>query len=157
MTFRERATALVNKGFSVIPIAPRDKSPIGPGATSRTKNPDLIDAWAYQWPDANVGICADENVTILESDDAPRLCELLGKLGVTLPATMTGGASEGRPHWFYQRTPECGEDCLTVALAIRQISDDLKRFPAVMTSTKLGADILSGLADTICDHIAFKR
>jgi len=113
-TFAARAHALVERGFSVIPIAPRDKKPAGPGATARTRNADVIRAWAQQWPDANVAVCADDRITILESDDAPRFRAILANIGVTLPVTSTGGAREDRPHWFYKRTPECGDECLQV-------------------------------------------
>ena len=112
--FLTRATALVQRGFSVIPIEPRGKRPAGPGATSRTRNVDVIKAWAESWPDANVAVCADDNITILESDDAPRFLAILASLGVTLPETLTGGASKNRPHWFYKRSAACGEDCLEV-------------------------------------------
>lgn len=112
--FLSRATALVDRGFSVIPLAPRAKGPVGPGARSRTRDAEVVKAWAEMWPDANVGICADENITILESDDAARFRETLKNMGVELPETMTGGASENRPHWFLKRTAECGEDCITV-------------------------------------------
>jgi putative DNA primase/helicase len=112
--FLSRATALIDRGFSVIPITPRGKNPAGPGATGRTRDLDLVKNWAAIWPDANVAICADDEITILESDDAARFLGLLEKMGVTLPETMTGGANENRPHWFFKRTPECGEDCITV-------------------------------------------
>jgi Bifunctional DNA primase/polymerase, N-terminal/AAA domain len=114
MPFKDLALDLINRGFSVIPLQPRGKSPIGPGATSRTNERAVIDVWVSKWPEANVGICADENVTILESDDAARLRGILAEQGVALPVTLTGGASENRPHWFYKRTPACGESCVTV-------------------------------------------
>lgn len=114
VSFKDIALPLLSRGFSLIPIAPRGKAPIGPGAKDATQDVNLIDRWSQLWPEANVGICADENITILESDDAKRLHSLLSDFGVQLPATLTGGASENRPHWFYKRTPECGEKCITV-------------------------------------------
>jgi hypothetical protein len=115
MSFRDRSTPLLERGFSLIPLNPREKRPVvGLGANSRTQNPDLINAWALLYPDSNVGICSDDRVTILESDDAPRLRRILANMGVALPETLTGGSRADRPHWFYLRTPECGEDCLTV-------------------------------------------
>lgn len=114
VSFRDIALALVQRGFSVIPIAPRGKAPIGPGAKNATQDVNLVEHWSTLWPEANVGICADERITILESDDAARLKSLLSDFGVVLPITLTGGASENRPHWFYKRTPECGDSCITV-------------------------------------------
>jgi hypothetical protein len=113
MNFLERATALVNRGFSVIPLTPRGKTPLV-GATGRTNNAQLLEAWGQLYPEANVGVCADENITILESDDAPRLRSLLKQMDVDIPLTLTGGSRENRPHWFYLRTPECGDSCLVV-------------------------------------------
>jgi hypothetical protein len=113
--FLDRDNALLERGFSVIPIAPRDKKPVpGLGANSRTQNLDVVAAWANMWPDANAGVCADDNITILESDDAARFRKILSEMGVALPVTLTGGASPNRPHWFYKRTPACGESCVTV-------------------------------------------
>jgi hypothetical protein len=113
--FLERATKLVDRGFSVIPITPHAKNTLAnTGAKSRTRNLDTIKVWANMWPDANAAVCADENITILESDDAPRFRGILAEMGVTLPETLTGGSRENRPHWFYKRTAACGDDCLEV-------------------------------------------
>lgn len=113
--FLSRATSLVDRGFSVIPLEPRGKKPVGLGTTSRTNNIEIVKAWASQFPEgANVGVCSDENITILESDDAKQLRAKLTDMGVTLPETLTGGASENRPHWFFKRPANCGDDCVTV-------------------------------------------
>jgi hypothetical protein len=116
VNFLSRATDLVDRGFSIIPVAPRAKNPIagGPGATSRTRNLEIMKGWAQRWPDANAAVCADDEITILESDNATRLRAILARIGVTLPVTLTGGSREDRPHWFYKRTPECGDECLQV-------------------------------------------
>ena len=113
--FLSRATALVDRGFSTIPLKPRDKSPIGPGATSNTRDLAQIKAWAEVFPaDCNAAIVADEQITILESDDVERLKSLLAECGVTLPETLTGGARENRPHFYFKRTEACGDSCITV-------------------------------------------
>jgi transposase len=113
-TFLQRATSLVDRGFSVIPLQPRAKNPVGPGATSCTRNLDIISAWATNWPDANAAVCSDGNITILESDDVAKFKAMLAGMGVTLPETLTGGASESRPHYFFKRTADCGDDCLAL-------------------------------------------
>jgi hypothetical protein len=68
--FLQIATALVEKGFSVIPIETGGKRPVsGLGATHRTRDLDTVRFWANHSPSANVGICADESTVILETDD----------------------------------------------------------------------------------------
>jgi len=113
--FLSRATALVDRGFSTIPLQPREKKPVERlGASSRSNNLEQLKAWAAVYPDANAAIVADENITILESDDVAKFKSLLAKCGVTLPETLTGGASENRPHYFFKRTAACGNECITV-------------------------------------------
>jgi hypothetical protein len=107
-TFVERATALIERGFSVIPLAPGSKTPylLGPGATSRSRNPQQIQAWAEKYPDANVAIVADEKIAILESDDFERLSQTI-KLGTgeNFPVTLAAcGSSPNRPHLFFKHT-----------------------------------------------------
>lgn len=115
MTFLDRALPLIERGFSVIPIEPRGKRPIGGfGATRRTRDVAVVEGWAEQFPDANVGIVADENTVILESDDLVRLTELIENatgrvIGNTVAALeartlMSCGSSGDRPHFFFKRT-----------------------------------------------------
>lgn len=108
MTFLDRALPLIERGFSVIPIEPRGKRPIGGfGATRRTRDAAVIEGWAAQFPEANVGIVADENTVILESDDLQRLRDLVFNTAgkdideITLSSC---GSSEDRPHFFFKRT-----------------------------------------------------
>lgn len=113
--FLSRATALVDRGFSTLPLLPKDKKPVlGLGASSRTRDLNVIRGWAQLHPDANAAICADDQITILESDDLEKFKALLAAEGVELPTTLTGGTRANRPHFFFRRTPECGEDCLQV-------------------------------------------
>lgn len=107
-TFLDRATALVERGFAVIPLLPKDKSPntaIGSGATRRTRDKAIISAWANLSPDGNAGVCSDDRITILESDDEKRFRELIKSVaGRDLPETLTSQARENRPHWFFKQT-----------------------------------------------------
>lgn len=107
MTFLDRARPLIAEGFSVIPIEPKGKRPVaGLGVTNRTTSQAVAHAWELRWPDANVGICADENVVILETDDYERLEEIVEQGTCRhLPATRSAcGSSENRPHFFFKRT-----------------------------------------------------
>ena len=60
-SFAQRAAVLMARGFSIIPVEPRDKKTIiGTGA--RTRDPGIAALWAEdRWFDRNVGLCADEN------------------------------------------------------------------------------------------------
>jgi Bifunctional DNA primase/polymerase, N-terminal/AAA domain len=107
--FMDRALPLVARGFSLIPLSQKSKDPaivdgriIGP--RSRTKDLETLEYWSAQNPDGNVGLCCDDNFVILESDDEPRLRELLGNEGVIIPETFTSQARENRPHWIFRRT-----------------------------------------------------
>jgi hypothetical protein len=111
--FLANATALINRGLSVIPVQPRAKAPLA-GALSRTTDPTKIAQWAELYPDANVGIVSDERFTILETDNKPELRRLVRDItGAELPATLT--LSSGRPNrcaYIFKRTPACGDECL---------------------------------------------
>jgi hypothetical protein len=109
MAFLQIAAPLIERGFSVIPIEKGGKRPVpGLGALSRTRDLPVLSAWAEQWPDANVGICADEDTVILETDDWEQFKTLVENgagrhlsQGLTL---MSCGSSENRPHLFFRRT-----------------------------------------------------
>lgn len=105
--FLQIAAPLIERGFSVIPIEKGGKRPVpGLGALSRTGDLAVVNAWAAQWPDANVAICADENIIILETDDFERLRAVVKNgTGQDIPLTlMSCGSSENRPHLFFKRT-----------------------------------------------------
>ena len=81
MTFLNRAVPLIERGFSVIPLEPREKKPVaGMGVTRRSKDAVVIADWAAKYPEANVAVCADENFLILDADDAVKMRELIGKV-----------------------------------------------------------------------------
>lgn len=114
-TFAERAQNALNLGFSIIPIQPNGKGPVtklaGNGAASRTRNVDLINAWGTELPDGNIGVCADENITILESDDEEKFRRAVRDISKQmfggareLPETLTSQARENRPHWFFKNS-----------------------------------------------------
>jgi Bifunctional DNA primase/polymerase, N-terminal/AAA domain len=97
MTFAERAADLQQRGFSLIPLQARDKKPIL-GVTSKTRNADVIASWAEQYPDANVGVVADDEFVILDADNADKMVELTGRLN-----TYTVQSSPGKAHFYFRR------------------------------------------------------
>lgn len=111
-SFLEIATEALRRGFSIIPLGQASKDPIGLGATSRSNDPIMIAAWAEQYPLNNIGVCSDENVTILESDDDVNFRRVVGEVSKALfgaprdiPETLTSQARENRPHRFFRTTP----------------------------------------------------
>lgn len=118
MSFKEIATALLERGFSIIPLMPRAKDPLpgwGVKRKSRTLNDD---EYHFGVPDdCNVGIVADETFLILESDDESQLRQLVRNCtGREIPLTLVSQARFGRPHFFFRQSPRSLEiGNLTVA------------------------------------------
>jgi hypothetical protein len=101
-SFKERATPLLERGFSVIPLMPREKKPVaGMGVTKKSRNQDVIDTWAAQWPEANVAVCADDTFLILDADDAAEMEKITGHLN-----TYTVQSSPGKAHYYFKREPD---------------------------------------------------
>src|SRR5579859_1349957 len=110
MPFKEIATAALERGFSIIPLVPRAKDPLpGWGPTKKTRDAAWLSLQAYGDvipKEANVGIVADENFLILETDDESQLRQLVRNCtGRELPITLTSQARSGRPHFYYRQTP----------------------------------------------------
>lgn len=108
--FKSIAVACLEKGFSVIPLEPAGKAPVaGLGVLSRTRDPLQVEKWAELYPTANVGICADAETVILESDNITELDTLLKNArGHSMAEVLTlcsCGSSEDRPHFFFKATP----------------------------------------------------
>jgi hypothetical protein len=98
--FLERAAPLLERGFSLIPCEPRGKKPIaGLGVMSKTKDPAIIQSWAEAYPDANVGVCADEEIVILDLDDVSALPEWIHKN----IHTYSVQSSPGKVHYYFRR------------------------------------------------------
>jgi hypothetical protein len=101
-SFLARATAIAARGFSTIPL--QGKLPLtSNGAKDKTRDPERIAVWAQEFPSANAAIVADESYIVLESDDAAKLEEWLGRLGAKIPRTFKQQARENRPHWVFRR------------------------------------------------------
>lgn len=110
--FHEVACAAISRGFAVIPLRAGGKEPQGVGALARSRDPKQIAAWAEQRPDANVGFCSDDQITILESDNEQQFRQLIRDVSRSLlggerelPTTLTSQARPNRPHFFFRATP----------------------------------------------------
>lgn len=102
------AARLLARGWSPIPLRPRDKRPLLPWEPYRHRRarPGELVAWRRRWPEANVGIVtgAVSGLVVLDIDPdkggEASLAELEARFG-PLPATLavrTGGG--GRHLWF---------------------------------------------------------
>jgi len=95
MKMLHHARAWAERGFAVLPLTPRDKSPLGHlapnGAYSATRDLAVIRRWWKAEPEANIGVAADHGLILLDID--PRhgghlsLAELEIENG-DLPATL---------------------------------------------------------------------
>src|SRR2546430_4657820 len=68
-----------------------------------TRDLRQIARWREMFPRCNMGVVADAEFCILESDDLLRLQSLLC---APLPRTLTVQASENRPHFYFRQTQD---------------------------------------------------
>ncbi len=125
VNFLSIAQDALTRGFAIIPLQPGQKDPdftLVPringeagtgGAARRTRDLATVQQWATVSPNANVGVCSDDAVTILESDNEQQFRQLVRDVSRTLfgesrelPSTLTSQAREGRPHFFFLATPK---------------------------------------------------
>lgn len=133
MKMLPHALTWAERGFAVLPLTPRDKSPLGHlapnGAYSATRDLAVIRRWWKAEPEANIGVAADHGLILLDID--PRhgghlsLAELEIENG-DLPATLwewSGGVYHcealaadvrGKHIWLqmpdsFDGEPACGE------------------------------------------------
>jgi hypothetical protein len=100
----ERAKALLDRGFSLTVLQPRSKEPLLPFFGPRSRIRDLGQLAGVP-EDANLGVCADENFLVLESDNEAQLRLVLkNSRGVQIPPTFTSRARDNRPHFYFRQT-----------------------------------------------------
>lgn len=110
-----RAVALRNaaRGYRILPLHPYVDG-LGVEANQRCKRaihegwPALatwdsgrIEKWAYQFPGANVGVMAGDELAIVETDHLPTL---EARLGFPIPECYRVQARENRPHCYFLST-----------------------------------------------------
>jgi energy-coupling factor transporter ATP-binding protein EcfA2 len=121
--FKTIATDAISRGFAVIPLLPGKKDPdmtlvprvnnvVGTGgAVRRTRDLTRVALWAECSANANIGVCSDDVVTILETDDEAQFRQLVRNVSRSifgdareLPDTLTSQARPNRPHFFFLAT-----------------------------------------------------
>jgi hypothetical protein len=98
MSFLDRALPLLERGFSLIPLQPNGKDPCGIGTKGKSRDRAVIESWAAQNPNGNVGVCSDETTVILDADDAAALERRIGQIN-----TYTVQSSPGKAHYYFRR------------------------------------------------------
>lgn len=123
VNFHQIAIEAVSRGFAVIPLQVASKDPdfrLVPkingesgtgGAARRTRDLDVIAEWAAVSPNANIGVCSDEHISILETDNEQQFRQLVRDVSRSvfgtsreLPKTLTSQARANRPHFFFRAT-----------------------------------------------------
>ncbi len=119
MKFREKAAPYIEAGWQVFPIVPgtrkffAKRSPDEAGGFYwATLDPDQIDAWGHQWPDANIAVrtgggsglvVVDLDFGKAGRDEARRVLERLSAKSLVLPESSVKARSpSGGEHWFYR-------------------------------------------------------
>jgi hypothetical protein len=132
MNFLEIATPLAERGFRVFPVVPKNKMPLplaqGDHFDAATTDLAQLEQWNRECPNANVGLCPDENFCFLETDSEAELKTLC----VDLPAEVWDAprVSSGRPDRAYyvfrqtMRTRKAGN----ITLRSRITTDNLAEF-----------------------------
>ncbi len=102
------ATRLLARGWSPIPLRPRDKRPLLPWEPYRHRRPrpgELV-AWRRRWPEANVGVVtgALSGLVVLDVDPdkggEASLAELEARFGPLPPTLVVRTGGGGRHLWF---------------------------------------------------------
>lgn len=104
----EAAKRYLARGWSVLPLRPRDKRPLIRWEFLKNERPSEhdIDEWFRRWPDANIGVVTGEisNLIVLDIDPKhggdvtlERLEHRFGPLSATVEAVTGGG---GRHLYF---------------------------------------------------------
>jgi hypothetical protein len=116
--FESIAMPLTTRGWSVIPLFPKDKgvhtrlvpSPL----TMKSNNPAQIRAWGQLEPFANVGVYAEQHeggLLFLDKDGAVNLREKYEReTGKPFPKTLlvrssSAGNGIAKGHWYFYQTP----------------------------------------------------
>jgi DNA-binding transcriptional ArsR family regulator len=106
MSFLEIANREIAAGIPVIPIKAGQKGPplIEGGSSSGSTDPQQIEAWAAQFPEANVGVvCTLNGILIVDDDDG-----VVEQSGVNIE-TRVVESSPGHRQYYFKQTPATSE------------------------------------------------
>lgn len=109
MSFCEIALPLAERGFRVFPLIPKNKRPFAMAGDAdhfdaATTDPQQIESWSKQEPNANVGIAPDEIFCFLETDDESALKDACKDLPSEIWDTARVSARDNRCYYIFRQT-----------------------------------------------------
>jgi Bifunctional DNA primase/polymerase, N-terminal/AAA domain len=130
MSFLEISLPLAERGFRVFPLVPKDKRPVklssGDHFDASTTDVAALEQWSTEVPNANVGLCPDENFCFLETDSETELKAACADLPPEIWDTARVSARDNRCYYIFRqtmRTRKAGNMTLT-----REGKDNLFEF-----------------------------
>jgi hypothetical protein len=107
----EVAKRYLARGWSVLPLRPRDKRPLIPWADLQNNRPserEIVD-WLRRWPEANVGIVTGEISNLIVLDVDPKhggddALERLERRYRPLPDTVEAITGGGGRHFYFTQS-----------------------------------------------------
>lgn len=118
--YRHHALAYAQVGLEVLPLRPRQKTPLtAHGKDDATTDPGQIAAWWNRWPNANIGIRPPIGLVVIDVDPRNGGDGALSELSAAqiLPATWTCRTGSGGRHiWLRHSGPIRGKLCAGVDL-----------------------------------------
>lgn len=97
-------------GFRVVPVLPNKQPAIGNDWGNKAScDAGIIRSWWEQWPNANVGICPDDDFCVLDVDVKNNGYETLANfeaLHGALPRTVSGTTGGGGKHFYFRCDPK---------------------------------------------------
>lgn len=105
----EMALLYAEMGYSVLPLKPGSKEPMGKlvprGHLDAVRNPQILTDWFRQHPEANLGILPPENVLVLDLDEPSLLDKLIYEVGEGIGEAPRQRTPRGGYHIFLRIEP----------------------------------------------------
>ena len=107
--FEEIALPVAERGFHCFPLVPKSKRPLSIEGDAdhfdaSTTDPEQIQSWALQEPNANVGLAPDEIFCFLETDDEAALQEACSDISPAVWDTTRVSARANRCYYIFRQT-----------------------------------------------------